>query len=151
MKFGWINIVNAIAAAWLILVNIVAAKKGAAKDMKSRHIWLNVLEQVGRYGCIVCMVFPLFVRGREFGFSSASLMVMWLVLTAAVLFSYTYLWRVKKDHGKGVLYGLAALPAALFLANGLLLTHWLLAALAVLFGICHLAIVTENINGGKTE
>ena len=42
---------------------------------------------------------------------------------------------------------LALLPALLFLLCGLTLRHWLLAAFALLFGICHVRVTL--IHGGN--
>ena len=42
---------------------------------------------------------------------------------------------------------LALLPALLFLLSGLTLRHWLLAAFALLFGICHVRVTL--IHGGN--
>ncbi len=143
MRFGWINAVNAAALVVLIVINLICVRRGIAGAFKSRHTLVNVLEQVGRYGCMALMIVPL-TAGWEFGFSSEWRMVAWLLLTVLLLAAYAVLWARKRRGGTAVLYGLALVPVCLFLANGILLQHWLLAAFALLFGAAHLWIVHEN-------
>lgn len=145
MTFGWINAVNSVAVIWLILINMVAVKRGIAGNMKSVHPTMNLLEQVGRYACIIFMIFPIVINKWEFGFPSVAEMFLWLGATVILLIVYSVLWIKKKSGGKAVLYGLAIVPAILFLINGILLRHWLLLAFSLLFGICHIQIVRENI------
>ncbi len=144
MRFGWINAVNAFAVVFLIAVNVICARKGLADNWKSRSTVVNVLEQIGRYGCMALMILPL-TAGWEFGFPSEWRMVAWLLLTVVLLAVYAVLWARKRRGGREVLYALAIVPACLFLLNGILLGHWLLAAFAVLFGVSHLCIVRENV------
>lgn len=145
MTFGWINGINAVAVIWLVVVNMVVAKRGIAGSMKSSRPLINVFEQVGRYACMAFMLFPIATYGWEFGFRTVAEMFLWLGATMVLLVVYTFLWTRKKSGGRAVLYGLAIVPACLFLINGVLLRHWLLLVFSVLFGICHLLIVRENI------
>ena len=144
MTFGWINGINAAAVACLVGINIVAARKGIAGSMESRHMLINVLEQAGRYGCMALMIFPVAAEGWKFGFGSAAGMVLWLLGTIVLLIAYGCLWMWKRKGGRAVLYGLALLPVCLFLLNGILLGHGLLTLSALLFGVCHVWILREN-------
>lgn len=144
MNFGWINWINAGAVACLVGINILAAHKGIAGSMASRHMLINVLEQVGRYGCMALMIFPVAAEGWKFGFRSVGEMFLWLLGTAAALICYGGLWMQKRQGGRGALYGLALLPVCLFFMNGLLLRHGLLIGFSLLFGVCHVMILREN-------
>ena len=145
MSFSWINWVNGAAVAVLLLINGIAARKGLAGRFNSRYPSVNVLEQIGRYGCMILMILPVFVSGWKFGFGSVEEMVLWLGLTVLLLAIYSFLWSRKANGGAGVLYGLAIVPAVLFLLNGVLLRHPMLIAAALLFGVCHGIIVRENV------
>lgn len=145
MNFGWINWINTIAVVCLIVINMAAAKCGIAGSMKSRHFLINAFEQVGRYGCMLFMILPIAVGGWEFGFRTVAGMVVWLCMTVILLAVYLVLWVRKKHGNRGVLYGLAIVPVCLFLINGCLLHHVLLIVFALIFGICHLWIVRENV------
>ena len=59
MEFGWINGINLTVVILLILINIVAFKTGAAEGFSSKFQIINVLEQIGRYGCMIFMVLPI--------------------------------------------------------------------------------------------
>ena len=144
MRFGWINWINVAAVICLIFINIIAAKKGLCGDFKSKYPAVNVFEQMGRYGSIIFMIFPIFTRTGEFGFRSVAEMLTWLCLTVLLLLVYIFLWVKKTGGNTAVLYGLAMVPVVLFLLNGILLQHPALIAAALIFGIFHAAIVREN-------
>ena len=141
MTFGWINLVNAAFVIVLITMSVLGQKKSGLSPMQSRRKLLNILEQIGRYACMALMMFPL-LPGFEFGFSSSDVMVCWLVGSLVLLLAYTVLWTQAK-RGDAVLYGLALVPALLFLCFGVLLRHWALVVVAVLFGVSHTLIVQE--------
>lgn len=151
MNFGWINCINAIAVVCLIVINAAAVKWGIAGSMKSRHFVINAFEQVGRYGCMIFMILPVAVSGWEFGFRTVAGMLVWLCMTVLLLVVYLALWTQKKHGNRGVLYGLAVVPVCLFLLNGCLLRHGLLVVCALVFGICHLWIVWENVKPEASE
>ena len=145
MRFGWINAVNAFTVACLIAVNLIAVRRGIAGDFKSRRAVVNILEQIGRYGCMALMILPV-TAGCKFGFSAEWRMLAWLALTVLLLIVYAVLWTRKRTGNRAVLYALAAVPVGLFFANGVLLRHPLLAVFALLFGAAHLYILHENVN-----
>ncbi len=90
------------------------------------------------------MILPMFTKGWKFGFRSVTEMLVWICLTILLLAIYSLLWIKKANGGVLVLYGLAFVPAVLFLLNGILFRHPALAVAAVVFGICHFLIVKEN-------
>ncbi len=148
MSFGWINLVNAAFVVDLIVMSALGQKKSGLPPMQSRRKVLNLFEQVGRYSCMALMVLPL-LPGFRFGFASSGAMVVWLLSSLALLAVYTLLWTQAKKGG-WVLYGLAIVPALLFLCCGVLLRHWALVAAAVLFGVSHTLIVRETLERGET-
>ena len=154
MTFGWINLVNAAFVATLVTVSVLGQKKSGLPPMQSRCKLMNLLEQIGRYVCMAMMIFPL-LPGFKFGFASSGAMVGWLAGSLVLLSSYTVLWTQAK-RGSAVLYGLALVPALLFLCCGVLLRHWALVGAAVLFGVCHTLIVRahlqpESLSNNKKE
>ena len=91
------------------------------------------------------MILPVFTRGWKFGFRSVTEMLVWICLTILLLVIYSFLWAKKVNGGVFVLYGLAFVPAVLFLLNGIILRHPALVAASLVFGIFHFLIVKENI------
>ena len=63
MSFNWINWINMAAVVWLILINVIAAQKGLSDSFNSKHLIVNIFEQIGRYGCMALMILPIFTRG----------------------------------------------------------------------------------------
>ncbi len=141
MTFGWINLVNAAFVVALITMSVLGQKKSGLPPMQSCRKLLNLFEQIGRYACMALMILPL-LPGFKFGFASVGAMVGWLAGSFVLLSVYTVLWTQAK-RGGAVLYGLALVPALLFLCCGALLRHWALVAAAVLFGVSHMLIVQE--------
>lgn len=144
MSFNWINWINVLAVACLILINVIVSRKGLSDSFNSKHLIINILEQIGRYGCMALMILPIFTRGWKFSFASVAEMLIWLSLTILLLLIYSFLW-VKKGNGKvEILYALAVVPAILFLLNGILLRHPALVVVSLVFGIFHFIIIKEN-------
>ena len=65
MQFNWINWINLAAVICLIFINIFAVRKDVAGSFHSRYRIVNIFEQVGRYGCMLFMFLPIFVRGWD--------------------------------------------------------------------------------------
>ncbi|MDO4620813.1 MAG: hypothetical protein Q4B09_09365 [Lachnospiraceae bacterium] len=146
MNFGWINGVNTAAVMFLIIVNVIAVRKGVAEDFCSKHSAINVFEQIGRYGSMAFMIFPILTQGWKFGFMSVTEMFIWLCGTVLLLVVYALLWIKKSTSGANILYGLAVVPTILFLMNGILLRHPMLIVASLIFGVFHITIVKENIH-----
>ena len=144
MSFGWINWINMAAVAYLILINLIVTRKGLSDSFSSKYLAVNILEQIGRYGCMALMILPIFVKDWKFGFGSVMEMLLWACLIILLLVIYSLLWIKKANGGVGILYGLAIVPVVLFLLNGILLRHPALIVASLVFGFSHLAIVREN-------
>lgn len=91
------------------------------------------------------MIFPVFTDNWKFGFKSVPEMFIWISLTIILMGIYCILWMKKTSGGTGILYGLAIVPAILFLLNGILLRHPALIIVSLIFGVFHLAVVRENV------
>jgi len=145
MKFGWINLVGAVIVILLLIPNIVYAIRNKAGKNLCTNKYINLMEQIGRYTCIVLMWLPLFVW--EFGFANVSEMLIYLAGNGILLAAY---WSVfarylKKKTARRALI-LAVLPACIFFLSGLLLRHWLLAGFSILFAVGHIYVTQKNAN-----
>ena len=141
---GWLNLFGLILVALLLLPNLLYALKSRAAqcrsgNRRSSRRLLSLLEQAGRYGCMLLMVLNP-VPG-EFGFPSPTAALCYFAGNGLLLLLYWGCWIVYyKKPGRICALLLALLPALLFLLSGLTLRHWLLAAFALLFGICHVRV-----------
>ena len=134
-----------VAVVWLVLINVIVAQKGLSDSFNNKHLIVNILEQIGRYGCMALMILPIFTSGWKFGFGSVVEMLIWISLTILLLVIYSFLWVKNANGGVFILYGLAFVPAVLFLLNGILLRHPVLVAATLVFGVFHFLIVKENV------
>ena len=144
MEFGWINLFGGIIVILLLIPNIVYALKNRGEKNLCTDRTMNLLEQIGRYGCIVLMWLPLLVW--KFGFKSVPEMLLYLGGNGALLLAYWLVYaRYLKQRTAGRALALAILPACIFLLSGLLLRHWLLAGFAVLFAVGHIYVTAVNV------
>ena len=144
MEFGWINIFGAVIVILILIPNIIYAMKYKGEKNNCTNQFMNVIEQIGRYACIVLMWLPLFVW--KFGFASVAEMICYLVCNASFLAAYWIEFAgylKKRSRNKALI--LAVLPTCMFLISGLLLRHWLLVGFAVLFGIGHIYVTKKNV------
>ena len=128
----------------MLIPNIVYAVKNKDEKNSCTNQFMNAIEQIGRYACIVLMWLPLLVW--KFGFPSVFEMILYLFGNGCLLVAYWIafaLYMKKKTPSLALI--LAVLPACIFLLSGLTLHHWLLAGFAILFGIGHLYVTNQNI------
>ena len=143
MEFGWINLFGGIIVILMLIPNIVYALQNRDEQNRCANKLMNILEQVGRYGCILLMWFPLLVW--KFGFKSVPEMLLYFVGNGALLLAYWLVYaRYLKQRTAGRAMALAVIPACIFLLSGLLLRHWLLAGFALLFAVGHIYVTMIN-------
>lgn len=143
LNMGWLNVFGLIMVILLMIPNIVYAVKYRNQSNKCTNKLMNILEQIGRYGCMFLMIFNIGIS--EFGFSSVEMFLVYftgnIVLMAAYWISWI-LFFIKPDMKKQM--ALAIIPTLLFLLNGVTMRHYLLVITGVIFGIGHLYVTYEN-------
>ncbi|MGI6742447.1 MAG: hypothetical protein ACOX4O_02175 [Eubacteriales bacterium] len=143
MEFGWINLFGAVIVVIILIPNIIYAIKNKGEKNLCTNKAMNIIEQIGRYACIILMWLPLFVW--KFGFAHVFEMLLYFIGNGALLFVYLFVFALyfgKKTKGRAII--LAVLPACIFLLSGLLLRHLLLAGFAILFAIGHIYVTVHN-------
>ena len=143
MEFGWINIFGAIIVILMLIPNIIYALRNRDEKNRCDNRLMNILEQIGRYGCIVLMWLPLLVG--KFGCPSVFAMLLYLIGNGCLLCAYwiIYILYMKEKTKKRAL-ALAVIPACIFLLSGLTLRHWLLVGFALIFAIGHIYVTLKN-------
>jgi hypothetical protein len=143
MEFGWINVFGAVIVILMLIPNIIYAIRNRDEKNKCTNRLMNVIEQIGRYACIILMWMPLLVW--KFGFSSVFEMILYLIGNGCLLAAYwiSFACYLKRKTRKRA-FALAVLPTCIFLLSGLLLHHWLLVASALLFGVGHIYVTQKN-------
>ena len=143
MEFGWINVFGAITVILMLIPNIVYAIKNKGEKNFCANRFMNIVEQVGRYACIVLMWMPLLVW--KFGFASVLDMMLYMACNGLLLAAYwiAFAFYMKRRTVRLAIV-LAVLPSCIFLLSGILLQHWLLVAFAILFAIGHIYVTYKN-------
>lgn len=139
-----INFFGLIIVALLLIPNIIYAIKhrGEAQAPVSRAA--HIIEQAGRYACMLLMVFNIGLL--KFGFGSIIGLLIYLFGNASLLLAYWICWiSYFKKPSKDIAMLLSVIPVLIFLLSGLTLRHWLLVAAAVLFGAAHIYISNKTI------
>lgn len=150
MQFGWLNLTGFFIIAMMMIPNLIYARRNPGMKNKGVCKPMIILEQIGRYGCVVLMVFPVFVW--EFGFRSPEELAIWMLLLPALLVAYFILWAVYfRRPSMPVALGLAALPSAIFILRGAFLQHWLLLIFGVIFAVGHSYITWFRHKSGGSE
>lgn len=143
MRFNWINIFNAIIVVLMLIPNIAFAIKSKEKKPDKSSKALTVIEQIGRYGCMVLMVLPLFVW--ELGFSPLEFMFVYVIFNAVLLVMYYIFWALyfkNKTMGRAIV--LAIIPTLIFIVSAVSVKHWALLVMALVFGLSHIYITYIN-------
>ena len=144
MSFGWINVFGAIIVVLMLVPNVVYALKNRGEENRCTNRWMNLLEQIGRYGCIAFMWFPLLVG--KFSFRSVPEMTLYLGGNGVLLAVYWFVYaRYLRERTRRRALTLAVVPACIFLMSGLLLRHWLLVVFALFFAVGHIYVTTQNV------
>ncbi len=143
MEFGWLNIFGACIVVLMLVPNIVYALRNKGERNLCKNKFMNLVEQIGRYACIVLMWFPLMVW--KFGFASKTAMIAYFLGNGLLLLVYWivfYLYMKERSRRKALV--LAIVPSCIFLLSGILLGHWLLVCFAVLFAFGHIYVTIQN-------
>ena len=143
MEFGWINIFGAVIVILMLIPNIVYAIKNKDEKNYCTNLFMNIIEQIGRYACIVLMWLPLLVW--KFGFASVFEMMLYLACNGLLLAVYWITFAIYMNRKSLQLaLVLAIVPACIFIFSGILLRHWLLAGFAILFAVGHIYVTYKN-------
>lgn len=141
---GQINIFGLVFMVIIMIPNVIFALK--CKDGFENR-WENkaveVLEQIGRYGCFAFMVIN--IPKTWFGWASDEAFALYLIVDAVLVAAYCVIWAVcfKKSSVFRAL-SLSIIPSVIFLFSGIMSRSGLLMISAVIFAPCHILISYKN-------
>lgn len=141
---GQINIFGLVFMVVIMIPNVIFALK--CKDGFENR-WENkaveVLEQIGRYGCFAFMVIN--IPKTWFGWASDEAFALYLIVDAVLVTAYCVIWAVcfKKNSVFRAL-SLSIIPSVIFLFSGIMSRSVLLMISAVIFAPCHILISYKN-------
>lgn len=140
----WFNVFGFIFIIIIMIPNIIFAIK--CKD-GFQNKWNNkiveILEQIGRYGCFGLMIIN--IPGTWFGFWSDEAFVIYLIVNIVLVVAYCILWIVcwKKNNIFKAL-SLSIIPSVIFIFSGIMSRSILLVLSALVFAPCHIMISYKN-------
>lgn len=140
----WFNVFGLIIIIVIMIPNIVFAMKckdGFENKYKNKAV--EILEQIGRFGCFGFMIIN--IPGTCFGFPSDSAFKAYLILDIILTALYCLIWIVcfKKNSVFRAL-ALSIIPSVMFLSSGILSRSILLIIMSVIFAPCHILISYKN-------
>ena len=133
-----------IAIILLMMVpNVIFALRHRDMENKCKNRLINLLEQIGRYGCLVLTI--ICIGLDKFGFGSVEDFLIYLFGSALLLLAYFIFWILYgKSPSRKKALALAIIPCCLFLLCGVTLRQWPLVVFAVLFCVCHVCVTLSN-------
>lgn len=144
---GWFNYYGLIVMAIIMIPNIVYAvkRKGGDTEPYSNKI-VTTLEQIGRYGCMLLMVFniPFTYIGFYFSFGE----IVYCIGNAALLVAYILSWIFLFKHD-GIVKALllSILPSLIFVFSSVMIADIPLFVCSVLFSFAHILVSVKNAQG----
>ena len=141
----WFNIFGLIFIVVIMIPNIIYAikcKDGFANKWQNRTV--ELLEQIGRFGCFGFMIIN--IPGTCFGWWSDEAFAVYLVANTTMVLMYCIIWIIcfKKNTVFRAL-ALSVLPSLIFLFSGIMSRSILLVVSVVIFAPCHILISYKNV------
>ena len=143
---SWFNYYGLIAVAIILLPNIISAVVDKSTfENKYNSKAMLILEQIGRYGCMMFMIFNIPYTYFNFWFTQA--LIVYLIINGVLLVLYILGWIIfRKGRNTVKMLWLSIIPTTLFLFSGVMLLSVPLIILAVIFGIGHITVSYMNRN-----
>ena len=140
----WFNVFGLMFIVVIMIPNIVFAikcKDGFANKWNNKCV--EVIEQVGRFGCFGFMIIN--IPGTWFGWWSDEAFALYLIVDAILVILYCAIWVIcfKKSSIFRAL-ALSIIPSIMFLFSGIMSRSVLLIIASVLFAPSHILISFRN-------
>ena len=141
---SWFNYYGLAIMVVIILPNIIFAMcKKSKQSTHNESKLLSAFEQVGRFGCIVTMVFNIPFVTLNFWFEKA--LIVYLSVNGALCLLYILIWIFCwNKNGKFKALSLSVIPSIIFLFSGIIIANIPLIVFSVIFAISHITISSKN-------
>lgn len=140
---SWFNTFGIVIMILLMIPNIIFAIKFRGQENKCTNKAMNIIEQIGRYGSMLLMIFNIGIL--DCGCASVTGYMIYLIGSVILIVAYWIAWILHFIKPRVVVsMALAIIPAILFLLSGFMLCQYLLVITAVIFGIGHIYVTYQN-------
>ena len=141
---AWINIFGAVFIAVIMIPNIIYALKCRdGFENKWNNKGVEVVEQIGRFGCFGFMVVN--IPGTWFGWWSDEALAMYMIVNVVLIILYCVIWIIcfrKNTIFKAL--ALSIIPSVIFMFSGIMSRSVLLVVASLLFAPAHILISYKN-------
>ena len=140
----WFNYYGLSIIVVIMIPNILCAifnKNAFINNFHSKVF--ETIEQIGRYGCFVLMIFN--IPFTFLGFWLRNALAVYLIINGILLFLYLLGWWIfrRKQNAVKQLW-LSIIPTVLFLFSGIMIVSVPLIIASILFGIGHITVSYKN-------
>ncbi len=141
---NWLNIYGLIFIVIIMIPNIIFAVK--CKDgfvNKYNNKFVELFEQIGRFGSFIFMIFN--IPKTYFGFYFNNGLILYLIVDSILVTLYCLIWAIcfKKPSVFRAL-ALSIIPSFLFIYSGIMIRSILLIIFSLIFAPCHILISYKN-------
>lgn len=139
----WLNLSGLAMVVLLLIPNIRYASKNKGQVNRCTNKFMNIIEQIGRYGCMFFMI--IILDFAIYGFGSGWSLAVNICGNIILMTSYWVIWDLYIENSSyRKQMSLAIIPTAMFLLNGVTMGYYLLIIFAVLFGAGHIYVTAKN-------
>lgn len=140
----WFNLYGLGFIIIIMIPNIIFALK--CKDgftNKFTKKFILTLEQIGRFGCFIFMVFN--IPYTVFGFKSDESFALYLIVDSILVILYCLIWIICfKKNSVFKSLALSIIPSIIFIFSGIISTSILLIIFSIVFAPTHILISYKN-------
>ena len=129
----------------IMIPNIIYAIKNKNKSNNKTNKKLEIIEQIGRYGCICFMIIN--IPYTWFGWWSDEAFGLYFIVDITLLIIYCLIWCIcfnKNNIFKAL--SLSIIPSIIFLFSGIMSRSILLILSALIFTSSHIIISYKNVD-----
>ena len=126
-----------------MIPNTIYALKHKGGENSYRNQFVEISEQIGRYGCMVFMIFNIPYTYFNFWFDNA--LIVYLSVNGGLCLAYLLFWVICRNRtDKLKAFSLSILPSCIFLFSGIVLANIPLIVCSVIFAAAHIYISYKN-------
>ena len=142
----WFNVFGLVFITVIMIPNIIfAVKNKDAFENRNQNKTIEIIEQIGRFGCFGFMIFN--IPSTWFGWWSDEAFAIYLLVDALLIVLYLTLWIVcwRKNNVFRAL-ALSIIPSVIFLLSGIMCRSLLFVISSLLFSPAHIFISYKNVD-----
>ena len=139
----WFNLYGLILLILILIPNIIYAFKIKQLSKQSTRNSLLILEQIGRYGCMIFMT--LNIPHVCFGYLLGNTKLIYLIVNVLLIATYYLCWAIlRKKESKLKALLLSIIPSVIFLFSGVINISIPLLLCSIIFTFSHVYISYKN-------